>query len=122
MVNGNGSYTSGPFSATRAGLYRFVAAYNGNPNNNAAVTACADANQTVTVTKASPMVATKAWAPVLLGGTITDTATVSDGYTATERLPSLCSARTTQLETEQGSSLRHGPSPETAPTFHRLSP
>jgi uncharacterized repeat protein (TIGR01451 family) len=82
-VNGNGSYTSGPFRATRAGLYRFVASYNGDLNNNAAVTACADANETVMVTKASPTLTTEASPPVLLGGTIVDTATVSDGYAAT---------------------------------------
>jgi len=49
-VNGNGSYTSELFTPTAPGVYRFVARYSGDTNNAAAVTACDDPLERVTVT------------------------------------------------------------------------
>ncbi len=51
-VTGNGQYNSGSFTPTRAGVYRWVAAYSGDFNNKAVATACGDPNESVTVTKA----------------------------------------------------------------------
>ena len=41
--NGNGNYTSGSFTPTATGTYRFVAAYSGDVNNAPVTTACVDA-------------------------------------------------------------------------------
>ncbi|MGI8808533.1 MAG: hypothetical protein ACR2KK_11945 [Acidimicrobiales bacterium] len=49
-VNGNGAYTSDPFTPTAPGVYRFIARYSGDTNNSPAVTPCADPLEQVTVT------------------------------------------------------------------------
>ena len=49
-VSGNGTYTSDPFRPTAAGTYRWVLAYSGDADNWGAMTVCADAAGTVTVT------------------------------------------------------------------------
>ena len=76
---GNGNVTSDPFTTVAAGTYRWVAAYSGDANNAAVTTACNDANESVVVTKAAPAIATQASAPATVGGTISDTATLSGG-------------------------------------------
>ncbi|MFN2606794.1 MAG: beta strand repeat-containing protein, partial [Acidimicrobiales bacterium] len=83
-VAGNGSYDSPNFTTTAAGVYRFVASYSGDANN-AAVgpTACTDPAEAVTVGKVSPTIVTNASAPVVAGGTIHDTATLSGGVNPT---------------------------------------
>jgi hypothetical protein len=77
-VNGNGNYTSGPFTPTQAGRYRWIATYNGDASNNAtAPGVCTDPNERVDVAKARPDVTTQASPSVDTGGTITDTATLT---------------------------------------------
>ncbi len=78
-VAGNGAYTSGSFDTTTAGTYQFVALYGGDADNNAATTACGDANETATVAKAVPAISTHASATVTVIGTISDTATLAAG-------------------------------------------
>src|SRR5207253_3629534 len=52
--NGNGDYSSGPFTATQAGTYHWRASYSGDPNNNpAGPTACADPAEAVVVDRKS---------------------------------------------------------------------
>jgi hypothetical protein len=53
-VQGNGVYTSGNYSATATGTYRWRASYSGDSNNMAdPVTACLDQNDSVDVTSGS---------------------------------------------------------------------
>jgi hypothetical protein len=53
-VNGDGSYTSGSFTPSVAGTYRWVATYSGDGNNAAAANACNDPNETVVVNPTPP--------------------------------------------------------------------
>ncbi len=57
-VNGDGSYSSGAFTTTMAGDYRWRAFYSGDSKNVAVSTACNDANESSTVNKVSPTIAT----------------------------------------------------------------
>src|SRR3989442_6599317 len=60
-VNGNGDYTSDPFTALLAGTYHWRASYSGDLNNNSAgPTACADPAEAVVGTKAAPALTTTA--------------------------------------------------------------
>ncbi len=82
-VAGNGDYTSGSFTANAVGTYQFVAVYSGDTNNAGATSACGAANESVVVTPAAPVIVTVASAPVPVGGTVTDTATLSGGVNPT---------------------------------------
>jgi hypothetical protein len=82
-VNGNGNYVSDPFGANLAGLYRWIASYSGDANNNAVSGACNDANESVTVTPGTPSMSTTASGTIKLGGTVTDTATLLSGISPT---------------------------------------
>jgi hypothetical protein len=87
-VNGNGNYTSAPaFTPAVAGVYRWIASYSGDPGNpppNAPVTgACNDANETVTITTATPGIVTTASAGGPVGTALTDQATLSGGASPT---------------------------------------
>jgi len=79
----NGVYNSTPFTTTQVGVYRFIAVYSGDLNNNGFATACADAAEAVTVTPGGPSITTVASAPVPVGGPINDTATLSGGLNPT---------------------------------------
>ncbi|HEV2032842.1 MAG TPA: hypothetical protein VGU71_01370, partial [Candidatus Dormibacteraeota bacterium] len=80
-VNGNGSYPSLEVPASAGpGTYRWVAAYDGDANNNPATTACGDLGESTTVTKASPTITTSATATATAGGVISDTATLAGGF------------------------------------------
>ncbi|MEA2369700.1 MAG: hypothetical protein QOH12_94, partial [Solirubrobacteraceae bacterium] len=82
-VTGNGTYPSGPFTTAGAGVYNFVAVYSGDANNAAVASACGAAGESVTVTKAPPAIVTTASAPVAAGGTISDSAVLTGGFTPT---------------------------------------
>lgn len=45
-VNGNGNYSSGSFTPTSAGTYRWIATYSGDAANNTVATACNDTGET----------------------------------------------------------------------------
>jgi hypothetical protein len=87
-VNGNNTYTSAPgYTPAVAGVYRWIASYSGDPGNppaNAPVTgACNDANETVTITTATPGIVTTASAGGPVGTALTDQATLSGGASPT---------------------------------------
>ena len=71
-VSGNGSYASTNFTPTSTGTYRWTAAYSGDAANVAAVTACNDTNEDVTVSATAQIAATTPtlpeWAMALLAG------------------------------------------------------
>ena len=73
-----------PTTGTVTGTYQWDATYNGDPNNGA-VSDSNDAKERVTVSPASPTIATTAGGTVVLGGStkLTDSATVSGGYSPT---------------------------------------
>jgi hypothetical protein len=80
-VSGDGSYSSAPFTPTATGSYSFVASYSGDASNAAAATSCGDPTESVVVSRASTVaVVTRASAPVAVGGTISDAATLSGGF------------------------------------------
>ncbi|MEA2297356.1 MAG: hypothetical protein QOF77_292, partial [Solirubrobacteraceae bacterium] len=82
-VAGNGNYTSGPFTPTLAGTYRWVAVYSGDANNAAVTSPCNAANEAVVVSPAQPAIVTQASPTVRAGNPITDTATLSGGVNPT---------------------------------------
>ena len=69
--------SSGDFTPTSSGLYRWTASYSGDASYGPAASACNAANETSQVTQASVAIATQATATVVLGGTVSDTATVT---------------------------------------------
>jgi hypothetical protein len=86
---GGGSVTSGSFTPSQPGTYRWIASYSGDANNAPATGPCNAANENVVVGQAAPTIATVASANTTVGGAITDNATVSgranpqDGATVT---------------------------------------
>jgi hypothetical protein len=52
-VNGNGSYTSAPYTTTSVGQYRWVAIYPGDINNAGAQGTCGEASETSTISAPS---------------------------------------------------------------------
>lgn len=94
-VSGNGSYTSPSVRVSSAGLYRWVANYGGDGNNNVVSGACGDTNESVTVMKAAPTISTNA-APLSLtlasaGLDLSDKATLEAGQARPARSRSGCS-------------------------------
>ena len=80
-VNGTGDYTSGPFTTTAVGVYRWRAFFTDTDGkNNDVSTPCNDANESSTVNKATPGLTTTASGPVTVGQTITDTAHLTGGF------------------------------------------
>ena len=63
------------------GTYHWVATYNGDANNTPVSSACGD--EPVTITQATPTIATNPSAGGVVGTSIFDTATVSGGVTPT---------------------------------------
>src|SRR3989441_699057 len=88
LVSGDGTYPSSAAPVVRAGTYRWIASYSGDVNNTGFTTACNDAGETSTVTKASPTVTTSATPQAPAGGTISDQALLagSSGPNATGTL------------------------------------
>jgi hypothetical protein len=81
--NGNGNYTSGPFTTAAAGAYRWVATYSGDAANApAGPTACADPAETTAGNRLNPTLVTTASAGAV-GSSVSDTATLSNGFNPT---------------------------------------
>jgi hypothetical protein len=76
---GNGSYPSDAFTTSAAGTYRWTASYAGDANNNVAVSGCNAANESVIVSRTTPVLITQASGSVPAGGMISDNATLSGG-------------------------------------------
>ena len=82
-VSGNGAYPSGPIAVSKAGTYRFTAAYSGDANNVPSASLCNAANESVAVTKAAPTVKSTATPAVKAGESVSDTGTLSGGVNPT---------------------------------------
>ena len=86
-VSGNGPYTSPSVHVSTVGIYHWVASYSGDANNKTVSGSCGDANENVTVGKASPAISTDAsplTQTIVAGGLdLTDTATLSGGASPT---------------------------------------
>jgi hypothetical protein len=75
-----GKATSPNFVAQQAGAFRWTAGYSGDANNEAVSLGCNAGGQTSTVAKSSPGMAGTATSTVVVGNTITDQVTLSDGF------------------------------------------
>jgi hypothetical protein len=82
-VSGNGNYSSGIFTPTAVGTYKWSAHYTGDANNSVSDGLCTDANETSLVVQAQPAIVTTATASVTIGSSISDSATLSNGVSPT---------------------------------------
>jgi hypothetical protein len=85
-VSGNDGYLSSNYTPTKPGTYRWRAIYSGDSANNPVAGACGAANESVTVVKATPKLATTASGGIVLGGKVHDTAALTRGYNSTGTL------------------------------------
>jgi hypothetical protein len=69
-VEGNGSYTSDPYTTTTPGVYRFVASYSGDARNDPVSTACAEPSATVVVTPVPPPVLARSFTVAGVSGSV----------------------------------------------------
>jgi uncharacterized repeat protein (TIGR01451 family)/fimbrial isopeptide formation D2 family protein len=82
-VSGNDTYGPASFSPATAGTYRWIASYSGDAKNLSSTGACNDEGENDTVNKDNPGISTVASADVTIGGSLSDTATVSGGNNPT---------------------------------------
>ena len=85
ISNGAASFSS-QFTPSAAGTYYWQASYAGDANNNSFTTGCTDANEQLTVDKASPSITTQANPTSLtvgVGATVGDTATFHNAASPT---------------------------------------
>ena len=97
-VNGNGTYTSDPFTPTAPGTYRWVARYSGDANNPALANACGDPAETVVVTAAPTTTTTTSTSTPTSTSTSTTTTTLvptSTTSTSSTVAPTTSSSTTT---------------------------
>ncbi|HWB69858.1 MAG TPA: hypothetical protein VG518_07760, partial [Solirubrobacterales bacterium] len=81
-VAGNGTYETGSVTPSTAGIYRWVASYSGDAENESVSGACNDAGESTTVAKATPTISTVASGDITLGsGSLKDKATIASGFT-----------------------------------------
>lgn len=79
----DGTATSSDFVPPAAGTYYWTAAYSGDTVNQPVSSPCNAPNESVTVTKASPTIATQASPGNLAGAPVRDVATISGGMSPT---------------------------------------
>ncbi|MDQ1427419.1 MAG: hypothetical protein QOK39_895 [Acidimicrobiaceae bacterium] len=72
-VTGNGNYTTSMFTPTTTGIYRWVTTYRGDANNNAVTDACNSDLESVTVTRATPVITWANPAPITHGTPLSST-------------------------------------------------
>jgi sugar lactone lactonase YvrE len=132
-VDANGHASSNNFTPTAQGTYRFTATYNGDSNNNSVSTNCGDEGESVVVSKASPSIRTTASGTITLGGSISDTATLTNGshpsgnvtFTLFSPNNSTCSgtpAFTSTVSVNAGGSATSGSfTPSTAGTYRFIA-
>ena len=82
-VNDRRQYKSGEFTPSQAGVYRWIARYSGDSLNAPVSGRCDEANETSTVRKRTPTLATSAMRTASVGQSISDTATVTGVYQTT---------------------------------------
>ena len=79
-ISGSGPHGSGPVAPAKPGTYHWRVSYSGDRNNHpVSRTACGAEHENVDVVRARPSLATTASPAVVLGGKISDTATISGG-------------------------------------------
>jgi hypothetical protein len=83
VVHGDQEYLSSEYFPSQTGTYSYLASYSGDAENGPAATACGAPGQSVTVTRATPSLATAASSSVSVGGGISDTARLIGGYSPT---------------------------------------
>jgi hypothetical protein len=76
----DGTVPAAAFTPSVAGTYRWIATYNGDASNTSAAGKCNDLGETVVVAKRSPALATKASPSVVVGGAITDHASLTGEF------------------------------------------
>ena len=81
--NGNNTYGPVSFFPAVAGVYRWIASYSGDANNNSVSGVCNDAGENDTVNKVQPSIVTYANQSVTIGASISDSATLSGGVNPT---------------------------------------
>ena len=118
-VTGNGTYGPVTFTPDTAGTYHWIATYSGDAKNLGSHGGCGDAGENDTVAKLHPAVITVASGPVVVGGQIHDTATLSTSRPPAPS-PSTSTARTTRTAAERSPSPARSRSPRTA-TTHRAT-
>ncbi|HVE92674.1 MAG TPA: hypothetical protein VNE62_10325, partial [Actinomycetota bacterium] len=82
-LTSDGTATSGSFTPTAAGTYRWRAIYSGDANNVPVSAPCNAPNESVTITAATPDIVTQASAGGPVGTPVHDVATVSGGVSPT---------------------------------------
>jgi hypothetical protein len=82
-VTGDKAYTSPPLTPSAAGTYQWVASYTSDNANNTSISkvGCGDQSETVRLAPSAPAIVTAASPGVTLGGSVTDTASLT-GATA----------------------------------------
>ena len=81
-VSGDTNYTSSSFGTTAVGSYKWGFSYTGDTSNNA-VSGCGGTNESFTVTQATTSLSTSASTNVSVGLSVSDAATLSNGYNPT---------------------------------------
>ncbi|QNS04055.1 Ig-like domain-containing protein [Streptomyces xanthii] len=77
--NGNGTYTSEPFTPTAVGTYYWTAQYSGDANNSPSASACGDDNESSEIKKANASISTLlSDSSITIGGSASDTATLNN--------------------------------------------
>ena len=78
--------TSGSFAPAAPGTYYWTAVYNGDANNATATSGCNAPNESAAISKATPTISTQASPGGPIGTSLTDTATVSGGFSPTGKV------------------------------------
>ncbi len=74
---------SAPYAPTASGIHRWIATYNGDANNAPVAGKCGDAGESVSISAATPVLSTAVSASVALGGSVSDTALLQEGFRPT---------------------------------------
>jgi uncharacterized repeat protein (TIGR01451 family) len=82
-VSGNGTYGPVSFLPATSGVYRWIASYSGDANNNAVAGVCNDTGENDTVNKVQPTITTSAPETVTIGAAIHDSALLASGVNPT---------------------------------------
>jgi YVTN family beta-propeller protein len=118
-----GTATSDPITTTAPGTYYWTAVYSGDANNNGATGACQAANESVTITKASPSISTQASAGGPVGTALTDSATVAGGFNPTGNVTfKLFSDTACATQVFTSTNALSGPSATSGPDYTPTAP
>ncbi|MGH9125085.1 MAG: hypothetical protein ACRDZ8_10225, partial [Acidimicrobiales bacterium] len=94
-VDGDGTYSSGPFTPTEAGTYNFVAIYNGDADNNFVGSSCGAANEMIVVTATTTTTTTSTTTTSTTTTTVPSSTTTTSSTTTVPTSTSTTSTSTT---------------------------